>query len=263
MMLRPFLDRTPAVLKDRAGRTYVLPSYAEPIAQHIFTYGAYEPDTRDAVLAFLPKSGTFIDVGANIGALSIPIACMRPDASIICVEADPDISRLLRSNVSGNSCKAIRVIACVAGNADNKYVSFYPAPKEKFGMGSLGPQFGGAPIKLKQMTLDTLLREANVCDVDVIKIDVEGAELAVLQGAPRLFASRRKPVVVFEFADWAEARITGQAPGDAQRALLANGYRLFYLTSGGRAGDELLEPRCTGTAMLLGLPGHMSLPARR
>lgn len=131
MMLRPFLDRTPAVLKDRAGRTYVLPSYAEPIAQHIFTYGAYEPDTRDAVLAFLPKSGAFIDVGANIGALSIPIACMRPDASIICVEADPDISRLLRANVSGNSCEAIRVIACVAGNADNKCVSFYPAPKEK------------------------------------------------------------------------------------------------------------------------------------
>jgi hypothetical protein len=78
-----------------------------------------------------------------------------------------------------------------------------------------------------------------------------------------LFASRRKPVAVFEFADWAEARITGQPPGDAQRAILANGYRLFYLVSWGPAVNELLEPRCTGTAMLLGLPEHMSLPVRR
>ena len=103
-LLRPFLSRAPAVVRDRAGCTYVLPSYAEPIAQQIFTFGAYEPETRNVILEFLPDEGCFIDVGANIGALAIPIAAARPRVSIICVEADPDIFQFLDDNVKRNDC---------------------------------------------------------------------------------------------------------------------------------------------------------------
>src|SRR5262245_57492934 len=41
MLLRPCLARRPAVLRDRAECTYILPSYAEPMAQDIFTFGSY------------------------------------------------------------------------------------------------------------------------------------------------------------------------------------------------------------------------------
>src|SRR5262245_5066329 len=82
MALRPFMARSPAVMTDRIGCTYVLPSYRETIAQHLFTFGAYERETQDVILSFLPKSGTFVDVGANIGALAIPIAKARPAASV-------------------------------------------------------------------------------------------------------------------------------------------------------------------------------------
>jgi hypothetical protein len=89
MLLGPFQSRKPAVLKDRAGCIYVLPSYAEPMAQHIFTFGTYERETQKTIVNFLPERGTFIDVGANIGAVAIPIAKARPDVSIVCIEADP------------------------------------------------------------------------------------------------------------------------------------------------------------------------------
>jgi hypothetical protein len=49
----------------------------------LFTFGAYEPETQDVILEFLPEGGTFIDVGANIGALAIPIARLRRRAHII------------------------------------------------------------------------------------------------------------------------------------------------------------------------------------
>jgi hypothetical protein len=94
-LLRPFLSRTPALLNDCFGCSFVLPSYAEPMAQHIFTFGAYEPETREAILRFLPETGTFIDVGANTGVLAIPLAKARPRARIVCVEADPAIHALL------------------------------------------------------------------------------------------------------------------------------------------------------------------------
>ena len=260
MLLRPFLSRSPCILTDRAGCTYVLPSYAEPIAQHIFTFGAYERDTQEVILRFLPKRGTLIDVGANIGALAIPIAKARPHASIICLEADPNIHELLVENVIRNECGRIQVVSCIAGPADSQFVPFYRAPDDKFGMGSIGPQFGAHPIMLAQRSLDVLVADSNLADVDVIKIDVEGAEFGVLQGARRILASKRPPAIVFEFADWAEGRIPGQRPGDSQSLLLASGYRLFRLEPGPRIGAEIVTPLRNGACMLLALPPHMTVP---
>jgi FkbM family methyltransferase len=259
-LLRPMLSRRPAVLKDRGGRTYVLPSYAEPIAQHIFTFGAYERDTQNVILKFLTEAGIFIDVGANIGTVAIPIAKARPYASIICVEADPRIQRLLRHNLNRNGCGHVRVVSCIAGATDGRFVAFYRAPDDRFGMGSVGPQFTEPPIMLEERSLDRMITRVDIHRVDVIKMDVEGAELGVLRGANRLLTSERPPTIILEFSDWAEARIAGQQPGDAQALLLAKGYRLFRLEGGGRAGKELLAPMRHGSAMLLAVPPRMQIP---
>jgi FkbM family methyltransferase len=233
------------------------------MAQDIFTFGAYERDTQDAILEFLSETGTFIDVGANIGTLAIPIAKERPQVSIVCVEADPNIHRLLEDNLKRNGCGRARVVSCVAGATDGQLVAFYRAPEDKFGMGSLGPQFDNAPIMLEQRTLDAMLTGMGIDRIDVIKIDVEGAEVGVLRGSTRLLASERPPTIVFEFADWAEARIAGQRPGDAQTLLLTRGYRLFQLERGGRIGKEVREPMHWGSAMLLAPPPHLSVPWQR
>jgi FkbM family methyltransferase len=239
-----------------------LPSFAEPIAQHIFTFGVYEPDTQRAILEFLPERGTLIDIGASIGALAIPIAMARPDASIVCLEADPDICCLLHQNANRSDCVRLRIISCIVGEADNELVPFYRAPYDKFGMGSLGPQFGTVPIMLRQRSLDSLLTELDIEQIDVMKIDVEGAELGVLRGAQQLLHAERPPVVILEFADWAEARMQGQQPGDAQRMLLSSGYRLFKLEIGGCLGRELVAPLRSGFSMIVALPSGISPPSR-
>ena len=262
MLLRPFMSRTPAVLRDDSGNVYVVPSYAETIAQQIFTFGSYERDTVKAICTFLPKGGTFIDIGANIGALSLPVAKALPCVSILCIEADPKLHLLLQQNVDRNNCKQVHVISCVAGANDGQSVAFYQAPDDKFGMGSLGPQFNAAPIMLKQRSLDRILEDLHFDTVDVVKMDVEGAELKVLQGARRLLASKRPPVIIFEFCDWAEERIAGQKPGDAQASLLGNGYRLFCLEKAGSLGQELLTPLRHGFAELVAVPPHMQIADR-
>ena len=262
MLLNPFLSRVPGVLTDLDGCSFLLPSYAEPIAQHLFTFGEYEPETRGVILEFLSEHGTLIDVGANIGALAIPVAKTHPQASIVCIEADPEIHRFLQDNVSRNGCKNIRTICCVAGEVDGEVIPFYRAPKNKFGMGSIGAQFCDVPVMLWQRSIDNVLAELNINQVDVLKIDVEGAELGVLRGARRLLGSERPPVILFEFADWAEARIPGQRSGDAQELLLGAGYRLFRLEPGRRRGEELFAPVCVGSGMFLALPLHMGRSAR-
>lgn len=255
LLLSPFKSSRSVVLQDRNGYIYRLPSYCEPIAAEIFAFGAYERDTQRFILKRLPEVGVFVDVGANIGALAIPIAKSRPLSSIICVEADPKLHQILIDNITHNNCSKAQIISCAAGASDAQQIAFYPAPDGKFGMGSIGPQFG-QPISVMQRTLDGILAELDINHVDVLKIDVEGAECGVLQGCRRLLASQRPPVVVFEFADWAEARIPEQQTGDAQALLMAQGFRIFHLTKG-ELGAELNEPLRKGFAMLVAIPSNV------
>ena len=121
-------------------------------------------------------------------------------------------------------------------------------------MGSIGPQFSIEPVLLEQRQLDAILDELAIEQVDVVKLDIEGAEFGALQGLSRRLTSRRPPAIVFEFADWAETRIDGQAAGSAQEFLLSLGYRLFRLARAGRAGEQFEGPVTTGSTMILALP---------
>ena len=66
----------------------------------------------------------------------------------------------------------------------------------------------------------TCLTSMGIRDVDVIKLDVEGSELGVLQGLTRRLTASRFPEVLFEFCDWAEERVEGRQPGAAQAFLI-------------------------------------------
>jgi FkbM family methyltransferase len=252
--LRPFLNGGAASVPDRFGNVLHLPSLEEPISVGLFAFGVYEPDTLWAILHQLRPSGVFVDVGANVGALALPVAAHRSDARIICIEADPQIVLMLQRNVTENSRSNIRIVHCLAGPIDDPHVSFYRAPAAKFGMGSIGPQFGALPVTLTQQTLDEVLDKLAIDDVDVVKLDIEGGEFGALQGLSRRLTSLRPPAIVFEFADWAEARIAGQAAGSAQEFLLSLGYSLFQLGRGNRPGERLERPVSVGSAMILALP---------
>jgi len=257
LALRPFFQQAPACVPDAFGNVLHLPSLKEPIALGLFAFGVYEADTLWAILRHLSLTGVFVDVGANIGALAIPVAAQRPNARIICIEPDPQIVSVLERNIIVNKRSNVSIARCVAG-ATQREVFFYKAPIDKFGMGSLGPQFGASPVTLQQRRLDDVLDELAIDNVDVVKLDVEGAELSALQGLIQRLTSARPPVIIFEFADWAEVRIGGQAAGDAQRLLLSLGYRLFRLGPRGIRGVPIRRPMHSGSAMILATVSKIS-----
>jgi FkbM family methyltransferase len=193
----------------------------------------------------------YLDVGANIGAIALPVARQRSDVRVICIEADPRICAILRSNVADNALSNVTVVECLAGPYSKKTVRFYTAPPSNFGMGSIGPQFALPPVLLEQVALDEVLDDMGVAHVDVIKLDVEGAELGVLQGLTRRLTGSRSVKILFEFSNWAEKRIEGQVPGAAQAFLHSLGYRIFQLGFGGETGAPVYQPLRRGSAMLL------------
>jgi hypothetical protein len=75
--------------------------------------------------------------------------------------------------------------------------------------------------------------------------------MGALRGLRRRLTNGRPPAIVFEFADWAEARIPGQVRGAAQAFLMSLGYRLFRIARGGAPGMALDCPLTVGSAMIL------------
>jgi FkbM family methyltransferase len=234
-----------AVVKDRFGFAYQVPDLREPIGFHLLINSAYEPEVQDLLLSKLHPGDVFIDVGANIGTFTIP-AARRVGSSgrVVAIEASPEIFNNLKKNVAVNDVSNVELI-CAAAGASNDNSEFYPAPIDHFGMGSRAPQFNAAAISVPGVTLDSLVERLKLPSVDLIKIDVEGFELDVLKGASGLIESERPPLIIFEFCDWAEARMRNETVGAAQRFLMEKGFQIWP------AGDYKSD-RPVATAITVG-----------
>jgi FkbM family methyltransferase len=214
-------------IKGKFNCEYLIPNIVESIGFEIFINAIYEQETSAFIVASLPENGVFLDLGANIGAITIPIHVRRKDVKIVCVEAAPWIYKYLKQNLVRNGAQAVYTINSALFYTDNEIFNFY-SPKDKFGKGSLSSVFTDDAVPVSTIRVDTLVKNLGLERVDMIKIDVEGYEGHVFRGATTLLGGINAPDIILEFVDWAERGAKGAAVGDAQKVLRDFGYRIFY-----------------------------------
>jgi FkbM family methyltransferase len=169
----------------------------------------------------------------------------------LALEAAPGVFPYLQENVRLNNLSNVKAVQCAVSHEEGAQSPFYQAPADHFGMGSLAPQFYAEPVLVATRTLDWLLAENGVGRADVIKVDVEGFEHGVFQGAERLLRGENPPVIIFEFCDWAEERAPNYQVGDAQRLLQSWGYNLRRLENDAARRPPLKEPLTEGFATIV------------
>jgi len=142
------------------------------VLREVFVEREYELD-----LDWEPE--LILDVGSNIGATIGFFRARYPRARIVGLEPDPRAFARLQANVGG--LDGVRVLK-VAAAATNGRRPFYPAASTW--LSSLNPsaRTGEEPIEVETRTLDSLLGELGLEHVDLLKIDVEGAEAEILPG---------------------------------------------------------------------------------
>lgn len=213
------------LIKGKHHCTYLLPNLQESVSFEIFTNGEYEPETIEFISNHLPIHGVFIDVGCNIGTISIPLAKKRKDLKIYSIEASQRVYNYFVRNIELNKIKNITPIKAALLDREGVEMHFY-SPDLKFGKGSFSRNFvsGGEPITTS--TLSQIFNMYNIQSVNFLKVDVEGYESKVFQGAHE-FLKFNDVNILFEFADWAESTALNCQVGDAQALLKQLNYNLF------------------------------------
>lgn len=158
--------------------------------------GEYERAAIDAFLRLPLSGGTVIDVGANIGVYSLLAArAVGSEGTVVAFEPVRENRDLALANAARNGVENIELVEKAVGNTEGKvtlYHSRIDAGTHSVGLGT------GFAEEVDVVRLDEWTSQAGLASVDMLKIDVEGFDGFVLDGARELIA-RWEPSILVEY----------------------------------------------------------------
>ncbi|MGW6310562.1 FkbM family methyltransferase [Streptomyces niveus] len=171
------------VVRSRFGARFTVDT-RDLIQRYIYMFGVWEPHMTRWLQARLLPSDTFIDVGANIGYYSVLASgLVGEQGRVVAVEASPDFHQRLLEQVRLNRRGNVRAINGAVAD-ERKKLTFVLASSANMGANSIVPYDGPAEssFAVEAFPLGELLAPEEISTARVIKIDVEGAEGAVVRG---------------------------------------------------------------------------------
>lgn len=193
----------------------------------ILNFGDYEKQYFTFFTSILKNLKVFFDIGANIGWYSLNAAKIYPDLKVFAFEPIPKTFNYLKENIKMNGLKNVKSFNF--GFSDSNKDVFFYYYQEGSGNASEKPLSKNKnqikiPCKLKK--LDDFSNNRNY-KINVIKCDVEGAELTVFKGALKTL-SNDKPIVFSELLrKW--SRFFGYNPNAVISLFNSLNYRCFYI----------------------------------
>ncbi len=158
-----------------------------------YVEGEYEPLVTGAIAQHCKPGMTFYDIGANAGYMTlVGSVCVGPAGKVFSFEPIRNTARELTSQLRANRIGNVRVVRAAVCDRDGT-VALSAAVKAD--MVSMVRDWGGKKTSVPSITIDTAA--ARFGAPDVIKMDIEEAELLALQGA-RGTLSRHRPVMLIE-----------------------------------------------------------------
>jgi FkbM family methyltransferase len=171
------------------------------IQQTILLEGSWDPSLTDLVEHTLRPGDVFIDVGAHVGYFTL-LASRRvgPRGAVLSIEPNPAALTELKQNVTRSNLKNVLVEHSACGETRG-IVRLYLHTASNSSMASLASAnaTSGIAVDVPSITLDQLFHECGLARANLVKIDVEGAELLVLRGMTQILKDLR-PVIALELA---------------------------------------------------------------
>jgi FkbM family methyltransferase len=231
----------------------------EGIDLSLFLFGAFQRQVLQNIRRFLPEDGILVDVGANVGAITLPAAAHLRAGHVYAFEPTDYAYAKLQRNLALNPALAARITVVQSFVADvsasgSQLIAYSSWPVTGTPDTELHPVHKGAakPASCGQTTLDAFTRDQRLPRLSLIKIDTDGHELTVLNGALETLR-RYRPVVVFEACEYL-MRDPGRTFDDFARLFAEVGYTI-------RHGDGLQPMDAAGFGAACPAGGGLDLLA--
>jgi FkbM family methyltransferase len=178
----------------------------EPLGKTLFWRGiaGFEPGSAKVFCELARTASVLLDVGAYSGYYTLLASSVNRECQSHCFEPVPAIRAWLSRNFELNGLEdCARIVPSAVSEIDATEVSFYASQNVYSPGGSLLREFGReerVAFRSSTLTLDAYVQAQGLTSVGLVKIDTEGAEPKVLQGARRLLETQR-PFIMCEILD--------------------------------------------------------------
>lgn len=240
------------LIPPASGRSWVPTLYGfdiivNPITDHgledaLYYCGTYEAGTLWVMSQCLGPGDVFIDVGSNIGLMTLFAAhAVKSTGQVYAFEPDPDTFAMLQQNIQANQCGNVHAFNLGLGTADAIQTLYrleeYNRGATSFLKENQRPQ---SSISATITQLDQIVARCQVPPVRMVKIDVEGWELDVLEGGTNLISQPTAPILCIEYDRNLQTRT--KHPVDLYDYLLdLNDYQVFKLRNGKESISRLVR----------------------
>ncbi|MFZ5891754.1 MAG: FkbM family methyltransferase [Myxococcota bacterium] len=223
-------------------------------------HGAYEPAEVRALTALAAHSRVIFDVGANAGFMALKMAQASPRARVHAFEPVPSTFAELSSNIERNWFGG-RIVphACALGERSG-VVKFYVPAFHGSVAASGRPLFAAdqnCEVEVQMRTLDEFCEETAVERIDLLKCDVEGAEIFVLRGGLSTLVAARPVLMLEMLRKW--AKVYDYHPNDIIALLSQLGYRCYSLGQSELVQHTVIDDACEATNFFFLVPERHEL----
>lgn len=229
---RALVGRSDRCVATRNGVTYDL-DLSQGIDLAIFLGNMFERGTQNALRKWVKPSSLVLDIGANIGAHSLPLAqLVGPSGRVLSFEPTDYAYRKLQRNLDLNPDLAARITTfhCFLAAKDETevptsiYSSWPLTPSEDLHAKHLGQAM--PTNRANARSIDGLLAEMGSPCVQLVKLDVDGFETDVLRGAATLLRDSR-PVFLMELSPYVLDE-RGSSLEELLACFAPHGYRFYH-----------------------------------
>lgn len=232
--LNPYLREHPRrrVVETRTGARFAVDTQ-DLIQRYLYLFGVWEPHMTSWLRRRLKPGDGFIDVGANIGVFSVLASQLVGDeGKVVAIEASPAIHRRLEQHIRLNDCRNLRAVNGAVSDG-HETLRFVLGSSRNTGANSIVPYEGPAEatFQIGARPLPELLTPSEIESARVVKIDVEGAERAVVRGmVPLLDVLRPDAEITVEVAPDRMAQL-GDSPDGLLRTMTGAGFHVYRLAN--------------------------------
>ena len=206
------------------------------IDRNILNFGCYDENLHLAIERQVQLGMVCFDVGANLGEMALHMAARAgANGAVFAFEPVPAVFQRLHQHIERNAAKNVSAFELALSNQTGRCnIAAGDANADNQGLASIvnpGHAAAVATIEIETQTLDDFVKAHAIARIDVMKIDIQGAEAFLLEGGSGVFGSAQAPDLFMEISP-DDLKGAGKNSRELCAMIESFGYSIFELKHG-------------------------------